>query len=66
MDKLVIQASNIKCGGCVSAVENGLKEMAGITHVTVDIPTNKVTVKGAELDQAAIEAKLGELGYPAV
>ena len=66
MDKLEIQASNIKCGGCVSTVESGLKEMAGVSLVEVDIPSNRVTVEGTDLDQAAIEAKLGELGYPAV
>ncbi|MEJ2141325.1 MAG: heavy-metal-associated domain-containing protein [Gammaproteobacteria bacterium] len=66
MDKLEIQASNIKCGGCVSNVQNGLKEMDGIATVEVDIPSNKVTVEGSELDQSAIEAKLAELGYPAV
>lgn len=66
MDKLEIQASNIKCGGCVSNVENGLKVLAGITSIEVDIPSNKVTVEGPGLDKAAIEAKLAELGYPAV
>lgn len=66
MDKLEIQASNIKCGGCVSTVENGLKEIAGVANVEVDIPSNRVTVEGSDLDQAAIETKLAELGYPSV
>ena len=65
MSKVEIQASNIKCGGCVSNVQNGLKELDGIASVEVDIPSNKVTIEGAELDKAVIEAKLAELGYPA-
>ena len=66
MTALEIQASNIKCGGCVSNIENGLKELAGITAVSVDIPSNRVTVEGENLDNDMIEAKLAELGYPAV
>jgi copper chaperone CopZ len=64
MDKLELQASNIKCAGCVSNVEKGLNEIAAVTNVSVDIPSNKVTVEGSELDKAVIEAKLAELGYP--
>ena len=66
METLEIQASNIKCGGCVSNVQNGLKELHGITAVDVDIPGNKVSVEGENLDKATIEAKLAELGYPVV
>lgn len=66
MTALEIQASNIKCGGCVSNIENGLNGLAGITAVNVDIPGNKVAVEGENLDKAVIEAKLAELGYPVV
>ena len=66
MDKIEIQASNIKCGGCVSNVENGLKELAGIEVISVDIPSNIVTIEGSGMDKAAVEAKLAELGYPVV
>ena len=64
MESLEIQASNIKCNGCVNNVQNGLKELAEITAVQVDIPSNKVTVEGEDLNKAVIEAKLAELGYP--
>jgi len=66
MTALEIQASNIKCGGCVSNIENGLKELAGISVVNVDIPSNRVTVEGENLNNAMIEAKLAELGYSVV
>jgi copper chaperone CopZ len=66
MDKLEFQASKIKCGGCVSTVTNGLKELNGITEINVDIPTNIVSVSGDNLDKAAIENKLSELGYPVI
>jgi copper chaperone CopZ len=66
MDKLEFQASKIKCGGCVSTVTNGLKDMKGVTEINVDIPTNVVSVSGENLDKKAIENKLSELGYPVI
>lgn len=66
MDKIEILASKIKCGGCVSSVQSGLKELDGIKKVEVDIPSNMVTVEGDGLDKTVIETKLAELGYPAV
>lgn len=65
MVQLKIQASKIKCGGCVSNIVNGLKDFAGITTVNVDIESNVVTLEGDAMDKAAIENKLNELGYPA-
>ncbi|MGD8783478.1 MAG: heavy-metal-associated domain-containing protein [Thioalkalispiraceae bacterium] len=66
MDTLEIQASNIKCGGCVSNIQNGLKNIEGITVVNVDIPSNKIIIEGERLDKTVIQTKLAELGYPAV
>ena len=66
MDKIEIQASNIKCGGCVSSVQSGLKELEGIKNVEVDIPSNMVTIEGDGIDKTIIEKKLAELGYPVV
>ena len=66
MEQLDIQASKIKCGGCVSAIKNGLNDFAGISEVTVDIESNVVSIKGNGLEKETIENKLAELGYPAV
>ena len=66
MEQIKIQSSKIKCGGCVSAIVNGLKDMPGINQVNVEIESNIVSIDGDNLDKAAIEKKLAELGYPAV
>ncbi|MCW8899053.1 MAG: heavy-metal-associated domain-containing protein [Gammaproteobacteria bacterium] len=66
MEQLTIQASKIKCGGCVSNIETGLKDFAGITEIKVDVESNTVSIQGNELDKEVIENKLAELGYPAV
>ena len=64
MENLEIQSSKIKCGGCVANIEKGLNNFDGINEVKVDIETNIVSLTGNELDKAAIESKLEELGYP--
>ena len=66
MEQLDIQASKIKCGGCVANIEKGLADFAGIAEVKVEVESNIVSVKGNELDKTVIESKLAELGYPAV
>lgn len=55
---------NVKCAGCASTIENGLKELPGVTDVEVAIENGAVTVKGEGLDRARLAARLGELGYP--
>ena len=55
---------NVKCGGCVSAIETGLKELAGISEVSVTVEGGVVNVSGDALDRAVLSARLAELGYP--
>jgi copper chaperone len=55
---------NVKCGGCVSAIENGLKSLAGVESVEVTIDGGKVVVSGNGLSREQLTAKLQELGYP--
>lgn len=57
---------NVKCGGCVSAIENGLKELAGVESVEVSIDSGQVTVTGENLSRAELSDKLQQLGYPEV
>ena len=64
--ELEIQSSKIKCSGCVTNIEQGLGNFAGITEINVDVESNIVSVKGNELDESVIANKLAELGYPTV
>lgn len=57
---------NVKCGGCVSAIENGLKGLPGVAEVHVTIEGGQVTVSGESMERAQLSAKLSELGYPEV
>lgn len=55
---------NVKCGGCVKTIEDGLSAMDGVEQVEVTIEGGHVTVAGDALNRAALSAKLTELGYP--
>lgn len=64
MQTEIFNVKNVKCGGCVSAIENGLKSLPGVDSIEVAIEGGKVTVFGNGLSRERIAAKLHELGYP--
>ncbi len=55
---------NVKCAGCASNIETGLKALPGVSDVEVMVEGGTVTVKGDTLDRSQLSAKLTELGYP--
>lgn len=57
---------NVKCAGCVKAIQQGLQALPGIAAVTVVIDGGVVTVEGATLNRTQLAATLSELGYPEV
>lgn len=58
------QVKNVKCGGCVNTIRQGIQAMPGVAAVDVVIEGGAVTVKGEGLDRRALAAKLQQLGYP--
>lgn len=64
MQTEVFTVRNVKCGGCASAIENGLKEMGGVQQVDVVVESGEVTVTGEELSRQSLSEKLTQLGYP--
>jgi copper chaperone CopZ len=58
--------TGMTCGHCVSAVTSELKEIDGVTDVSVDLVaggTSSVTVDSAlSVDEAAVAAALDEAG----
>ena len=55
---------NVKCGGCVKAIQAGLQALPGVTSVAVIIEGGQVAVEGDALDRIQLSSKLTELGYP--
>lgn len=58
-----IIVTNITCGGCVSSIKNGLRNIEGVKQVEVNQNAQLVTVEG-EVEKSELTAKLAALGYP--
>lgn len=66
MTTLDIKVHNVKCDGCVKAIQEGLDSLAGIDSVQVDIATGTVSITGDGFSEAEINTSLAVLGYPVV
>jgi copper chaperone len=64
MKKLEIFVENVKCGGCMTSIKKGILELAGVTHVDIELEEEKITIEGDHLNRAAITKKLDGMGYP--
>ena len=64
METETFTVQNVKCGGCVNNIKEGLETIANIHNVNVTIEGGLVSVEGDALSRQQIAQKLGELGYP--
>ena len=64
METEIFTVQNVKCGGCVNNIKEGLGSIADIQNVDVTIENGHVKVEGDNLSRQQIAQKLGELGYP--
>jgi copper chaperone CopZ len=56
--------TGMTCGHCASSVSEEVREIAGVTDVSVDVPSGGVTVTSSEpLDRDAVKAAVEEAGY---
>jgi copper chaperone len=51
------------CAHCEMSVREELSEVDGVDDVVVDLETKLVTVRGRNLDDAALRAAITEAGY---
>ena len=65
MAEVVYSVPGMSCEHCEHAVRSELGEIAGVDSVDVDLETNLVTVRGQDLDDAALRAAIDEAGYEA-
>lgn len=64
--KQVLKVSNIKCGGCVSSIENALKKFSDISDIKVDKDSGLVELESSSTTKERISEVLNSLGYPVV
>jgi copper chaperone len=55
----------IHCAHCALSIREEVSEVDGVDDVDVDLETKLVTVRGTELDDAALRAAIWEAGYEA-
>lgn len=65
MSEITYAVPDMSCGHCKQAVSAELGEVAGVDSVDVDLDTKLVTVRGRDLDDAALRAAIEEAGYEA-
>ena len=68
MATAVLRVPNISCEHCQRTIMNALSPIAGVRHVSVDIPTQQVHVDYDEtdVDVERLKAILEEEDYPVV
>jgi len=64
MQTELFKVENVKCGGCVKAIEDGLGALPEVGEVSVSVERGEVTVRGETLDRRRLAEKLAQLGYP--
>jgi len=62
-----IEILNLKCGGCANTIKKGIVSIDGISEVSIDLETSKVTVD-SDNDSIilAVREKLSKMGYPEI
>ena len=65
MTEITYTVPDMSCGHCKQAVSSELAGVAGVETIDVDLSTKLVTVRGHDLDDAALRAAIEEAGYEA-
>ena len=51
------------CQHCVQAVQDALKEVAGVTAVQVNLDAQNAIVEGNDLNNAALQEAIEDIGF---
>jgi copper chaperone len=63
MDTLTYAVPAVHCGHCAMSIREEVSEVEGVEAVDVDLDTKLVTVRGRDLEDAALRAAIVEAGY---
>lgn len=62
-----IEILNLKCGGCANTIKKGIVSITGVSEVTVDLETSKVTIDTDDQPVIlSVKKKLSKMGYPEI
>jgi copper chaperone len=63
MSEQLFRVEGMTCAHCVAAVAQEVQGVAGAEHVSVDLATGDLIVRGTAVDAAAVRAAVEEAGY---
>ena len=65
MEKNILQyrVEGMTCDHCKATVENGLKDLQGVSEVLADRSNNQVTVQAESVSENQIKETIEKLGY---
>lgn len=62
--KKVISIEGMRCGHCTASVDKALREIAGVSGVTVDLAAKKAEVEAADtVTDEALRKAVDDLGF---
>ena len=64
-NEITYTVPDMSCAHCTAAVGSGLRQVAGVESVAVDLETKLVIVRGERLDDAALRTAIEDAGYEA-
>ena len=62
-DNLTLSVPGVSCEHCRTAITKEVGTVKGVESVDVDLEQKVVTVRGRDLDDAAVRAAIDEAGY---
>jgi Cu+-exporting ATPase len=65
MDNSTFTIQGMTCASCVARVEKALKAVPGVVEASVNLATEKASVRGPQLDAGAVIAAVEKAGYEA-
>ena len=67
MNMTTIEILNLKCGGCANTIKKNILSIEGISEVTVEMESSKVTVDtNDESVILSVKKNLSKMGYPEI
>jgi copper chaperone len=63
IDQRTYSVPGVSCEHCRAAITEELQQVPGVRVVDVDLEVKRVSIQGAELDDAALLAAIAEAGY---
>ena len=63
MTNLTLRVPDMSCGHCVASVSDAVRQVEGVSDVSVDLEAKRVDVEGEGLELAPVAQAIREAGY---